>query len=314
MSLQRPKLLRATLNPAAVAALLTLCAAPVGALTLDLPDPARETWSIDLPLASYALPVGAWDGTVLPTRMVEGRLERRAWRLDLPGRTTLELLAPLRAQLAAEGYQTIFECETEACGGFDFRFATEVLPEPDMHVDLGDFRFLSAGKGDGVVSLLVSRSTAAGFVQMTHVGPAQAAPVAEASGAAAPAPAAAPLPDLAQTGVLPLDDLQFEQGSSALRVGKYPTLLALSAWLAENPARRVTLVGHTDTVGGLDANVAVSRARARAVLDVLVSSYGANPSQLAAEGVGYLAPRATNLTDEGRALNRRVEAVVTATE
>lgn len=305
---------RATLNPVAVAAFLSFCAAPVGALTLDLPEPARDTWSIVLPLASYPLPVAAWDGSALPTRLVEGRFERRAWRIELPGTTTLELLAPLRAQLEAQGFATVFQCETKACGGFDFRFATEVLPEPDMHVDLGDFRFLSAEKGDEVVGLLVSRSTSAGFVQMTHVGsaPVPVSPTPQAP--PAPDPPLDPMARMTETGTLPLDDLRFAQGSSALEAAKYPSLIALSAWLAANPARRVTLVGHTDTLGGLDANVAVSRARAQAVLDVLVSSYGVNPGQLAAEGVGYLAPRASNRTDEGRALNRRVEAVVTATE
>lgn len=316
MSPQRPKLLRATLNTVAVAALLTLCAVHAGALTLDLPDAARETASVVLPLTSYALPVAAWDGAAVPSRQIEGRVERRAWRIDLPGSTSLELLAPLRAQLDALGYGTVFQCETKGCGGFDFRFAIEVLPEPDMHVDLGDFRFLAAEKGDEVVSLLVSRSTAAGFVQVTHVGPA-AAPavlVAPEKPPPVPAPSPDPLARMTETGTLPLDDLQFEQGSSELAAAKYASLIALAAWLAENPARRVTLVGHTDTVGGLAANVAVSRARALAVREALVSSYGVSGAQLAAEGVGYLAPRASNLTDEGRALNRRVEAVVTATE
>lgn len=308
--------MRATLNPGAVAALLTVCAAPCGALTLDLPGQTRETWSIVLPLASYPLPVAAWDGTAIPTRLVEGQLERRAWRIDTPGSTTLELLAPLRAQLAAQGYSTIFQCETRACGGFDFRFATEVLPEPDMHVDLGDFRFLSAEKGDEAISLLVSRSTAAGFVQMTHLGPAAAPAVTAAEAPEISLSTAATPPDLearlAETGTLPLDDLRFDQGSTTLEPAKYPSLIALSGWLAGNPSRRIALVGHTDTVGGLETNVAISRARAQAVRDVLVGSYGVAPAQLASEGVGYLSPRATNATEEGRALNRRVEAVVTA--
>jgi OOP family OmpA-OmpF porin len=310
--------LRATLNPVAVAALLSLCTAPAAALTLDLPDPARETWSIVLPLASYALPTGAWDGTALPTRLVEGQLERRAWRLDLPGSTTLELLAPLRAQLAAQGYSTVFQCETKACGGFDFRFATEVLPEPDMHVDLGDFRFLSAEMGDEAVSLLVSRSTAAGFVQMTYVGPAATpAVLAPERPEASPSTASAPpdlLARLAETGVIALDDLRFDQGSSSLAPAKYPSLIALAGWLAADPARRIALVGHTDTVGALEPNEAISRARAQSVLEVLTGSYGVPPAQVTAKGVGYLSPRATNVTPEGRALNRRVEAVVTATE
>jgi outer membrane protein OmpA-like peptidoglycan-associated protein len=46
---------------------------------------------------------------------------------------------------------------------------------------------------------------------------------------------------------------------------------------------------------------------------VLVDTYGADRTRIAAEGVGFLAPRATNQTDEGRQKNRRVEVVVTST-
>lgn len=320
MSPQRPEPLRAILNPVAVAAVLVLCAAPSGALTPALPGDARETASVVLPLASYALPTAAWDGAAVPSRKVEGRVERRAWRIEQSGNTTLELLAPLRAQLAAEGFTPIFECETRACGGFDFRFATEVLPEPDMHVDLGDFRFLSAAKGDEAVSLLVSRSTAAGFVQMTHVTPADApASVADIpQGPEVSVSTAGKVPGLleilTQTGALALDDLRFDQGSTALEAAKYPSLIALSGWLAENPARRIALVGHSDTRGGLAANMALSRERAQAVMDLLVEAYNVQPAQLSVDGVGYLSPRASNQTDEGRALNRRVEAVVVAVE
>ena len=42
----------------------------------------------------------------------------------------------------------------------------------------------------------------------------------------------------------------------------------------------------------------------------LITAYGASRPQLRAEGMGWLAPLATNLTPEGREANRRVEAVV----
>jgi len=90
-------------------------------------------------------------------------------------------------------------------------------------------------------------------------------------------------------------------------------LAALAAWLAGNPARRIALVGHTDSQGDLAANVAVSQARAEAVRAILVAQ-GAPAGQIAAEGAGWLAPVASNLTPEGRARNRRVEAVVLAAE
>lgn len=92
------------------------------------------------------------------------------------------------------------------------------------------------------------------------------------------------------------------------------TLGALADYLKQNPARQVTLVGHTDAVGSLDANIALSKRRARSVMQYLTQELGVSASQVAAEGVGYLAPRASNLTDAGREANRRVEVTLTSTE
>ncbi len=76
---------------------------------------------------------------------------------------------------------------------------------------------------------------------------------------------------------------------------------------------QVILVGHTDASGPLDMNVAVSRKRAESVVARLINVYGVPSAQVSAEGVGYLSPRASNLTDEGRHKNRRVEAVLAST-
>ncbi|MGI9395778.1 MAG: OmpA family protein, partial [Boseongicola sp.] len=90
----------------------------------------------------------------------------------------------------------------------------------------------------------------------------------------------------------------------------YPSLTSLAAWLKQEPAARVVLVGHTDAVGSLEANTGLSQRRAKAVADQLTTNYGVDPEQLQAAGAGFLAPRASNLTDDGRALNRRVEVIL----
>jgi OOP family OmpA-OmpF porin len=295
---------------------LTLCAsvAPAAGLTLDLPDRSVTSLSRDDGLSSYAVPTGPFASGAVPTRTVEGPLRQTAWRVDQPGATTLDLLAPLRAQVQAEGFRTLFECEAEACGGFDFRFATLVLPEPEMHVDLGDFRFYAAERGDEVISLLVSRTTMAGFVQLIHVGAeAKAPPVLTASTMAAE-PATADLGTrLLSGGSEALDDLVFASGSATLASGDYSSLRDLAAWLRENPGLTVALVGHTDASGALEGNIALSHERAEAVRTHLVQTEGIPPAQVEAQGVGYLSPRATNLSDAGREKNRRVEVMVTST-
>jgi outer membrane protein OmpA-like peptidoglycan-associated protein len=62
-------------------------------------------------------------------------------------------------------------------------------------------------------------------------------------------------------------------------------------------------------VGGYDYNMSLSKRRAKAVQDALIGDYGIPAAHLSSDGVGYLAPIATNLSDSGRALNRRVELV-----
>jgi hypothetical protein len=66
-----------------------------------------------------------------------------------------------------------------------------------------------------------------------------------------------------RVGAAPLDDLRFRTGASELSATDYPSLLALAAFLAENPDRRVVLVGHTDAEGGRDSNIALSEAAPR---------------------------------------------------
>ena len=305
--------------------LLSLLGAPVAALTLELPAQilAEETRS-EVP-GSYALPIAAFDGATVPARVVEGALDQRAYQLEAPDLTTLAILAPLRDQVSAAGYEVIFECESRLCGGFDFRFGTDVMPEPDMHVDLGDFRFLSATQGDEAVSILVSRSEGAAYVQITRVT------LAPLSAALAPtaidlpdkitapviAPSAAGVAGLTEAldlaGTAVLEDLVFASGAATLTEGDYPSLAAVAAWLQANPDGTIALVGHTDASGSLAANIALSERRAAAVAEVLVSVHGADPARVVAEGVGFLAPRDTNQTEAGRQTNRRVEVVVTST-
>jgi outer membrane protein OmpA-like peptidoglycan-associated protein len=340
MSPQRPEQLIDTVihgaRRALTVAALALLPGQAPAVELALPGPANLTASQREEAATFGLPTGPWDGAAIPARSLDGTVERRAWRVEVPGMPTLSLMAPLRDQIAADGYRILFECETEACGGFDFRYGSDLLPEPEMHVDLGDFRFLAAERGDEALALMVSRSAMAGFVQMTRVLPAGAPASVLTSVDPAPlrmAGSAAPLrplddgaatvtlsasgspPDvilsLDTVGRVVLDDLVFQIGASDLAQGEYASLAAVAAWLRQDPARRIALVGHTDASGGLETNIVISQRRADSVRAKLVGTFGIPAAQVTSEGVGYLAPLASNATEEGRKVNRRVEAVVT---
>ena len=69
---------------------------------------------------------------------------------------------------------------------------------------------------------------------------------------------------------------------------------------------RFEIAGHTDNTGSKDANLKLSRERAEAVKTFLVKFYGISPERLVARGYGETQPVASNETEEGRAMNRRV--------
>ncbi len=293
-----------------VALCLFMLAAPAAAQDLTMPTGARQISDRTSPLDSYALPTGPFADGAVPKREVEGRVERFTWKLQAGSSTTLQILAPLRDQLVAQGFDIGFECEARACGGFDFRFGIEVVPTPDMYVAIQDYRFLSASRDQEVLSLLVSRNPPDGYVQMIRV-----TPVAET----APPPVVVEetvetegglLADLQQNGHVILDDLHFSTGEVDLGEGPFASLALLAGFLGDNPDLRLALVGNTDDTGDLQANISVSKKRAQSVRTRLIEAHGVAPDRIEAEGVGYLAPITSNATPEGRDLNRRVEAVL----
>ncbi|MDB4213442.1 OmpA family protein [Octadecabacter sp.] len=303
--------------------LLFLMPIQAAAVTLDMPSNATLSDETVQALQSYDMPTSGWSSDRgMEVLTATGEVRMQAWRIDAPGVTPLQLLAPLQDQLVADGFEVLFTCTDDACGGFDFRFETPILPAPAMHVDLGDYRYLATRKtgDDGVelVSLFASRTTSAGFVQVTRVGQAANNPVAAVDAPAVRAVAATITGNLAQEletrGRFVLADLAFQTGSAQLGDATFASLQDLADYLVANPQRTVALVGHTDSVGSLDGNIALSKRRAGSVLERLVTAYDIPRRQLEAQGMGYLSPLDTNLTEDGRDANRRVEVIITSTE
>jgi OOP family OmpA-OmpF porin len=295
------------------------------ALEIVLPSDARVTLAAKSETPGFALPVAPFVEGTVQTRTLDGTAEAFAWRFALNGKTTADIMNSIRSQLRDAGYTTLLDCANQRCGGFDFRYQIELLPEPDMHVDLGDFRFLSATALPGTqdpahIQVVVSRSSTNGFVQITSIGRATASlPVVTGTktplaSAVADAKDSVPLSSgLLESGFAVLEGLSFGSGSAELADPQNGAIEELARFLQANPDLNVALVGHTDARGGQDANLKLSRLRAQTVVDLLVAAYGISPERLEADGVGYLSPRASNQTAEGRQKNRRVEVVVTST-
>ena len=303
---------------------LALAASPAAALDLPFPAPAELMAEVDEAGAAVMLATGNWTEGGLPQMTLEGDALQRSWRIE-GDFTSLAVMGALRDAVESAGFRILHQCAARECGGFDFRYAIPLLPEPFMHVDLGDYRYLSARKGEAGLAVMVSRSAAAVHVEVTEVAAANASAavptVPSATTSTVPTPTASPAPPatgiaagLQQDGRVVLEDLAFASGAGALLPGDYPSLAALADWLAANPEARIVLVGHTDASGGLAGNVALSKQRAASVRAALLAVPGVQAAQVGAEGVGYLAPRAPNQTEEGRQKNRRVEAVLASTK
>ncbi len=111
------------------------------------------------------------------------------------------------------------------------------------------------------------------------------------------------------SGRVAIYGIYFDFDKAELQPESEPTLQEIARLLAENPQLRLHVVGHTDNVGEFDYNLKLSRLRAEAVVEALVSKHGVVRERLESAGVGPLAPMASNSTEEGRAKNRRVELV-----
>jgi len=107
-------------------------------------------------------------------------------------------------------------------------------------------------------------------------------------------------------GGIALYGILFDFNKDTLKAESAPTLEQIAELLKNDTALKLYVVGHTDRVGTLDFNRDLSGRRAKSVVKELSSRYGIAPGRLAAAGVAFLAPVASNSTDEGRAKNRRV--------
>lgn len=309
-----------------IAFVLALTASFTGTvIALELPASAVLTREEQSASDQQQFPTGPFSGADTLIETATGSVLRRAYRLSGSSMTPLQMAGPLLAQLESDGYEVAYSCTDRLCGGFDFRFMLDLLPEPEMHIDLGNFHYIFARHDNGdCISIITSRAPTTGFIHVTTVKksttphleiqptiPLEAHPKA----AQAQLKTASLLgQDLQEKSHIALDDLSFETGSSTLGDGPFPSLQFLADFLDQNPEFNIILVGHTDSVGSLEANRSLSLKRATSVRQRLISQYSVAKKRVSATGIGFLAPRTSNASEEGREHNRRVEAILAPTQ
>lgn len=131
-----------------------------------------------------------------------------------------------------------------------------------------------------------------------------------------PAPAPAPMvdnepepePELVRVEL----DVKFDFDKARVREESYNDIKNLADFMQQYPQTNTTVEGHTDSVGTDQYNQRLSERRAQAVREVLVNQYGVESQRVDSVGYGETRPVADNSTEEGRQINRRVEAEVEA--
>ncbi len=114
---------------------------------------------------------------------------------------------------------------------------------------------------------------------------------------------------ISASGKIALYGILFDFNKADVKPESAPTLEQMAKLLRDEPELKVLIVGHTDNVGTFEFNKDLSERRARAVASALAKDYGIATDRMTPLGASFMAPVSTNTTEEGRALNRRVELV-----
>ncbi len=116
--------------------------------------------------------------------------------------------------------------------------------------------------------------------------------------------------DIQNTGKVVLDGIFFDFDKATLKPASDKTLGIIAGYLKKHKNKNFFVVGHTDNKGAITYNRTLSTERARTVVRHLVEKHGIEISRLQPFGVGPVSPLSSNLHEEGRSKNRRVELVL----
>ena len=279
--------------------------------------------SVDAPLVSryegsriYRQGVKAFDEVAFATRDAAGKLVtvtatgQRVWTVyvGMQGRSGLEVFRNYQQALMQAGFRTIYTCSRQSCGGFFYQATQDLSSEFRIYgdTDINDNHYMIASR-DGPAGpeyvRVATRSGSNAVALFDVVQPAareQKITVLSASVIGK---------DISEQGRAVLYAILFDFDSAVIKSGSRPQLEQLAAYLRSAPSINVFVVGHTDGKGKLEYNNDLSRRRAAAITSALTADYGISAARLSAQGVGVLAPVASNDSEEGRGRNRRVEIV-----
>lgn len=107
-------------------------------------------------------------------------------------------------------------------------------------------------------------------------------------------------------------NVQFDFDSAAARPGHRAEVKRVYDFMRQYPQTKVTIEGHTDSLGSAEYNKNLSQRRANTIANMLTTDFNVDADRVTAVGYGEDRPVASNDTDAGRQENRRVVGVVEA--
>ena len=113
---------------------------------------------------------------------------------------------------------------------------------------------------------------------------------------------------LDEEGHVAIYGINFDIDRAVLKLGAEEVLIEMVKLMKNNPDLKIEIQGHTDNTGSADHNLDLSTRRAETVKKFLLV-YGIEAPRMVSKGYGEEKPVAPNDTEEGRAMNRRVELI-----
>jgi len=280
--------------------------------------------------------VASKDDQAVAARSLDRSGQRTTLQYLTPaGKSPLEVVRNYQQDLKTAGYTPSFECTGDACGSADWiragYFISTLVPGAYWSTigdnspaacgggaNVGEFRYALldnpatgstvavAAWRPGMLSVYCDepeyqKRTSVIVVKLDAKAREQAMETLSASEMGK---------SLDASGKVAVYGILFDTNKSDIKPESRASLDQIGTLLKQQTRLKLHVVGHTDNVGTLPANIDLSKRRAEAVVGALAGSYGIARDRLTANGVASLAPVASNGDEAGKAKNRRVELVL----
>lgn len=245
-------------------------------------------------------------------KKLEGEITRITYELA-EDRSSLEVMKNYEIELEKSGAEILFSCSNKVCGGRTFNH-TVVPYDTTFGDNYSDQRYLAAklkgSRSEFYISLYVINNKSGGgrtknfiYTQLDIIE------VVAMQKGMVTIDADAMQKAILESGSVSIYGIYCDFDKTTIKPESEQSLSEIAILLTNNPSLNVFIVGHTDNEGSFDYNINLSQKRAEAVVSKLITSYGIYGSRITPKGVGMLAPKASNSSEDRRSKNRRVEFV-----